>query len=89
MATLFANGHIIDAILALVLIEMMALILIRIRSGRGLRAAALVASLLPGVGLLLALRAALLGYPWPIIALCLGCSLLAHVYDLARRWTAA
>jgi hypothetical protein len=89
MATLFANGHIVDAILVLVVIEMMALILIRMRSGRGVRPADLVAGLLPGVGLLFALRAALLGDPWRMIALCLGCSLLAHVYDLARRWTAA
>jgi hypothetical protein len=49
----------------------------------------LLAGLMPGVGLLLALRAALLGDPWPIVAACLLGSLLAHVYDLKRRWTAA
>jgi hypothetical protein len=89
MAELFANGRIVDAILALVGIEAIALILIRMKTGRGLRARDLVAGLLPGVGLLLALRAALLGAAWRNIAACLACALLAHLYDLKRRWTAA
>jgi hypothetical protein len=88
MAALFANGHIVDAILVLVFVEAIALILIRTRR-RGAKSRDLVVSLLPGVGLLLALRAALVGDAWSIIALCLAGSLLAHVYDLARRWTAA
>jgi hypothetical protein len=89
MAELFANGRIVDAILGLVLVELSALILIRMKTRRGLNPRDLVAGLLPGVGLLLALRAALLGDPWRIIALCLGVALIAHVYDLARRWTTA
>ncbi len=89
MADLFANGRIVDAILTLVFVELMALILIRVRTRRGLHVIDLVAGLMPGVGLLLALRAALSGDPWPIVAVCLLGSLLAHVYDLTRRWTAA
>ncbi len=89
MAVLFANGRIVDAILALVLVEAMALILIRRQRKAGLKTGDLVAGLLPGVGLLLALRAALLGDSWPIVALCLAGALIAHVVDLARRWTAA
>ncbi len=89
MEGLFANGRIVDAILALVLVEAIALILIRKRAGRGLKARDVIAGLLPGIGLLLALRAALLGNPWTSVALCLVGALLAHVYDLARRWTTA
>jgi len=89
LAVLFANGRIVDAILGLVIVEAIALILIRRRAGRGLKTVDLIAGLLPGVGLLFALRAALLGDAWTHIALCLVGALLAHVYDLARRWTAA
>ena len=89
MGALFANGRIIDYILLLVLVEVMILILIRKKTGRGLKPLELILSLLAGVALLFSLRAALLGLAWPIVALFLFLSLLAHLTDLSRRWRTA
>jgi hypothetical protein len=44
---------------------------------------------LAGIALLLAVRAALIGLAWPAIALLLFLALIAHLVDLARRWTTA
>jgi len=89
MEALFANGRIIDFILLLVLAEVMILIIIRKKTGRGLKPLDLTLSLLAGVALLFALRAALRGLAWPIVALFLFLSLLAHLTDLGRRWWTA
>jgi hypothetical protein len=89
MGALFANGRIIDFILLLVLAEVMILIIIRKKTGAGLKPVDLIMSLLAGIGLLFALRAALLGLGWPIVALFLFLSLLAHLTDLGRRWWTA
>jgi hypothetical protein len=42
--------------------------------------------LLPGVCLMLALRAALAGSAWPWVPLALAAALLAHLADLRARW---
>jgi hypothetical protein len=89
MGALFANGRIIDCIFLLIVAEVTILILIRKKTGRGLRPVDLILSLLAGVALLFALRAALLGLAWPIVALFLFVSLLAHLTDLSRRWWTA
>ena len=51
-----------------------------------LAAGDLVGLLLAGAFLLLALRAALTGAPWPSIAIWLLAALIAHLADLVRRW---
>jgi hypothetical protein len=89
MAALFADGRIIDFILLLVFGELMVLILIRKKTGRGLKAIDLMLNLLAGVALLFALRAALRGLAWPVVAMFLFLSLLAHLTDLGRRWWTA
>jgi hypothetical protein len=89
MGALFASGRIIDLILLLVLVEAMILIIIRKQTGRGLKPLDLILSLLAGVALLFALRAALRGVAWPPIALLLFLSLVAHLTDLGRRWWSA
>ena len=104
MNTLFTTGRIVDLILGLVLIEIIALTILRKLSKRGMRPFDLLASLLAGIGLLLALRGALTGRGWPVIALCparakewayagfaitLVSALIAHLWDLSRRWSAA
>jgi len=89
VAALFANGRIIDLILLLVVLEVTILIIIRKKSGRGLGTLDLILSLLAGVALLFALRAALQGLAWPVVALFLFLSLLAHLMDLGRRWRTA
>jgi hypothetical protein len=46
----------------------------------------LLANLLAGACLMLALRGALAGAGGPWIALCMAAALLAHLTDLWRRW---
>jgi hypothetical protein len=89
MSALFANGRIVDCILLLVFVEVMILIIIRKQTGNGLKPLDFILSLLAGVALLLALRAALRGLGWPVVALFLFLSLLAHLMDLSRRWWTA
>jgi hypothetical protein len=89
VAAWFANGRVVDGILAFVVVEILLMILIRKKAGRGVAPLDLLSSLAAGIALLFALRAALSGAGWPVIALCLLLSLCAHVVDLRRRWTTA
>jgi hypothetical protein len=75
---LFASGRIVDAVLALTVLEGLLLLW----RGR----ADLMATLLAGLALLAALRLALAGAAWPWLALALLAALAAHLADLARRW---
>jgi hypothetical protein len=86
MGELFASGRIVDLILGLMLLEALVLLAYRRRTGRGIAPGNLVVSLLAGALLLLALRLALTGEVWPAIAACLALALVAHLWDLARRW---
>ena len=81
MAELVASGRVVDIVLAVTLLEAMALTLWR----RRIAPAALAVMLAPGVALMLALRAALTGAGWQWIALCLAAAGLAHLADLRRR----
>lgn len=78
MAGLFASGRIVDAILLLTVLEGVGLLI--------LRRADLLATLLAGLALLAALRVALAGADWRWLALALLAALIAHLFDLARRW---
>jgi hypothetical protein len=88
MSDLFASGRVVDLILGLMVIEMVALVALRRRTGRGIALRALVGNIVAGAFLLLALRGALLSMAWPWIALCLGAALLAHLVDLWSRMNA-
>ena len=81
------TGRIVDLILALVLLEGLLLIAFHKFSGRGLQPSRLIANLAAGASLLLALRAALTDAGPTVIAAMLLVSLLAHLWDLAMRWT--
>lgn len=85
MAELFASGHVVDLIIAFMVIEAVVLLLWRRRTGSGIAPGPLVASLLAGFFLLLALRGALTGAPWTTVALWLVAALAAHLADLAWR----
>ena len=85
MAGLFASGRVVDVILALVVLEGVALIVLQRIRGHGPRLAILLPNLLSGAFLLLALRAALAGAWWGWIGLCLTGALLAHLADLLPR----
>jgi len=81
LATLFATGHIVDFILALILIEFVALSAYIGRvAWRGFAG-----NLLSGACLLLALRAALAGADFALIGLFLFLGFLFHLADLAER----
>lgn len=86
MDAFFRSGSVADVILAVMIAEASLLLVYRKLTGRGLAAADLVAMLLAGACLVLALRAALTGAQWPVVAAFLGAALLAHLLDLYRRW---
>jgi len=81
---LFASGRIVDVIIGLTVLEWVALATYHRRSGHGV--AGLAGNLLAGGCLLLALRFALTGAAWWIVAACLAGSGLAHLLDLRQRW---
>jgi hypothetical protein len=86
MQSLFASGRIVDVILAVVALESVVLVLLRTWFGSGPGLVQLIPNLLAGVCLMVALRLALVGEPWPEIATALGAALVAHLADLASRW---
>jgi hypothetical protein len=86
MSGLFASGGIVDLILALTVLEGLVLTAYRLRTGRGPAPGPLLANLLAGICLLLAVRAALVDAWWGWLALCLAGSLVAHLADLRLRW---
>ncbi|WP_010184102.1 hypothetical protein [Sphingomonas sp. PAMC 26605] len=77
---LYAQGHAIDVILGVLLVE--AVWLVRWRNWPP---GAAVLCLLPGAALLLAVRAALIGLAWPWVALALALSFPAHLADVMSR----
>ncbi len=85
MAALFESGRIIDFILAFAAVEAILLVAYRRRVGGGMPAGDVIVCILPGVMLMLALRAALAEAAWPWIALCLVGALAGHFADLRRR----
>ena len=88
MSDLVAGGHVVDVILALTLLEAVALAAYHRCTGRGVAPAGLLGNLLAGAALLMALRGALTGAWWGWIAFWLAAALLAHLADLRSRWRA-
>lgn len=86
MSELFASGRVVDAILALIVVEAVLLAFLHRRRGVGVPPADLLGYLASGAALLLALRSALVGAPWISTAFWLAAALVAHLVDLARRW---
>lgn len=86
MAELLASGRLVDLIIALVVIEAIALFIYRLVSGRGIALSDLLPNILAGAFLLIALRFALSDGGWMIISLSLAAAGVAHVIDLTRRW---
>jgi hypothetical protein len=81
----FASPGLVDLVLVLTCAEAACLALWR-RAGHGALSCRDVALLLlPGVFLMLALRAALAGATWPWVPVALGGALMTHVLDLRTR----
>ena len=112
MQRIFSSPHIIDLVLALTVLEALALLLARRRLGlfrsrphkieppvanspgaleqnsvadQGMPPIGIVLMLLPGVFLMLAIRAALDGAAWPWVPAALAAALVAHIADLRGR----
>lgn len=83
---LVTTGRIVDLMLVFILIEIVALLLIRRFTGRGIAAVPLLTNIGAGGSLMLALRADLTGAGWTWVAVFLVASLVFHVGDLAQRW---
>ncbi len=79
MKALFASGHAVDIVLLVILVELIWLVT---RGGWSLTSALL--RLGPGALMLLAVRFALTGMPWPWIAGALLASFPLHLADLRR-----
>ena len=86
MSQWLASPHLVDAVLAFVLLEVAGLALWHRRTGRGPSAVRLLIMLLPGVCLVLALRAALAGAVLPFVPVALAAALICHLADLHSRW---
>lgn len=80
------SGGLVDAILLLVALEGVVLTIVLRRSGRAAALPGLLATLLSGAALLLALRAALIGAGAVTIAAWLAAALAAHLLDLWLRF---
>ena len=84
--SLFASGRFVDVILTFMVIEGAVLIAYQRATGRGIAPLALIANLLAGGGILLALRATLSGWGAGASSAFLAVSFAAHLTDLQRRW---
>ncbi len=83
---LVTSGRIVDLMLAFIVLEIVALVLIRRFTGRGIATLPLLTNIGAGTSLMLALRADLTGAGWTWIAFFLVAALIFHVSDLAQRW---
>lgn len=86
MNDLFASGHAADLVLAVLVIEAIVLSVSHARSGAGPPPRVFAPMIGAGVLLVLALRCALTGAPWPWIALLLSGGGAVHAVDLWQRW---
>ncbi len=87
LADAFADGSLPAIIAALVAVEAIILWFIWRTRGVGIAPRALIGSLTSGACLMLAVRAALIDAPWQQVATWLLLSLVAHLADLALRWS--
>ncbi|NGM21548.1 hypothetical protein G3576_16110 [Roseomonas stagni] len=85
MEAFFASGRVADLVLLVLLLEAAALALWHRRTGRGLAPAAILGLAMPGVALVLALRAALVGAGWGWVAAALSAAFAAHLLDVWLR----
>eukprot|EP01041_Mallomonas_annulata_P039194 gene39194-62828_t len=86
MQSLFDSGLLVDLVIALTVLEGLALALYHRATGRGIAPQDYALNLVSGLCLMLAVRAAVSDVPWPWIAVCLSASGLAHGWDMVRRW---
>ena len=84
MSGFFSSGHAVDLILAILVVEAVVLTTLGWR-GRRWSVLDLLLALGPGACLLLAVRGALTGAHWPLVAFALAASFPLHLADVMRR----
>ena len=84
LGALFANGHVIDLVLALIALEILVL---RVWLRRA--TAAPMPTLIAGIGLLVAWRFSQAGWHWGYAAVALSAAGAAHCCDIWRLWRAS
>lgn len=89
MAAQFDLSLAIDGIIALIALETLVLVGLRARYGLGPALTSTIGNAMAGAALLLAMRAAIAGAPFPVVSACLLGALFAHVADLKARWRGA
>ncbi len=78
--------QLIDLVIAVTLLEGVALAVYHARTGRGMAPRDFAPTLCAGLALMLALRAGMSGAGWMWVAAALSLAGLAHGADVARRW---
>ncbi len=81
----FAGTGLVDFVIAVTFVEGVLLALWNVRTGRGIPVRDVLAMLLPGMWLMLALRSVMIANDWFITALFLLSAGLSHISDLLRR----
>lgn len=87
MEALLTSGRIAELILALMAVEVAVLLFLWFRHGVGIRPLSLITNMAAGGSLVLALYVTLIGGSPYTLAAILLLSLVAHVADMAVRWT--
>ncbi len=82
-----ANGGIVDFVLGFMVVELIVLIIVRMKMHHGVQPRDLLVSMGAGAALLMALRGAIHGDVGQSLLFWLFIALLFHVWDLTRRWT--
>lgn len=86
MQSLITSGAIVNIMLAVVVVEIIALLVYRQVTGKGLSAPAVLLNIGAGGSLMVALKLKFIEAGWQWIALALIAALVFHVSDLAYRW---
>lgn len=89
LEALIASGRIVDIMLVFVAIEVLALLIYRGVTGRGLGVAALLLNIGAGGSLMVALKLVFDEAPWQWVAAALVASLVFHASDIVYRWRTA
>ncbi len=84
---LFSISHLVDAVIALTLMEIVVLFAYHRITGRGLAPRDFFSNMLSGLFLMFALRCSLADVGWPWIVLFLASAGLAHALDMESRWS--
>jgi hypothetical protein len=79
VGAILTSPHLIDFVLLVTIAEAVVL-------SRVFRCRVAIGLLLPGICLLLAVRAALAGVAWPWVPVMAAAAGLAHLVDLRQRW---